>query len=162
MNGIVEAIAVTSNAEGRMAVRENATATVGRGLEGDRYAVGAGTFSDTPGGGRELTLIEAEALDMLHAESGVTLGVDEHRRNLTTRGIDLNALIGKRFLVGNVLCEGIRLCEPCDHLEALARKPVLRPLVHRGGLRANILTGGVIRIGDAVAEVPAAVAEPAS
>jgi len=162
MNGIVEAIAVSTQAEKAMELRQSSVAVAGRGLDGDRYAIGIGTYSDTPGGGRDLTLIEAEALDMLRAERGVSLAPDEHRRNVTTRGLDLNALVGKRFAVGEVLCEGVRLCEPCDHLEALTGKDVLQPLVHRGGLRANILVGGVVRVGDAVMEAPAAVAESVS
>lgn len=158
MSGMVEAIAISARAEGSMELHEVVTATAGHGLQGDRYAEGAGTFSDTPGGGRDLTLIEAEALDQLLAERGVRLATDEHRRNVTTRGIDLNALVGKRFLVGEVLCEGVRLCEPCDHLEGVTGKPVMRALVHRAGLRAEVLTDGIIRIGDVVMEATAAVA----
>jgi MOSC domain-containing protein YiiM len=126
---------------------ETAVAQAGVGLEGDRYAVGAGTFSDTPGTGRALTLVEAEALDGLdppleHAEA---------RRNVVTRGVRLNDLVGKRFFVGEVECEGMRLCEPCADLEREVGRPgLLRELVHQGGLRADILAGGEIRVGDAV------------
>lgn len=155
MNGIVEAIAISADAEAPMQLRQDVVATQGQGLEGDRYASGAGTFSGTPGGGRHLTLIEAEALETLLAERGIGLALDEHRRNLTTRGIDLNALVGKRFAIGEVLCEGIRLCEPCEHLEEVTGKPVIAPLIHRAGLRADILTDGVIRVGDVVMEAAA-------
>jgi MOSC domain-containing protein YiiM len=161
MSGTIEAIAVSGAAEGLMALMDNATAVAGRGLDGDRYELGLGTYSNDPGDGRELTLIEAEALDSLLAQGGIALSPAEHRRNLTTRGIDLNALVGKRFYAGAVLCEGVRLCEPCDHLVAVCGKDVLAPLVHRGGLRANILAGGVINVGDVIAEAPVAVAEPA-
>jgi MOSC domain-containing protein YiiM len=162
MAGIVEAIAVAGSAEGSMEMLDAADATPGRGLGGDRYFSKTGTFSNDPGDGRDLTLAEAEALETLRAESGITLRPDEHRRNLTTRGIDLNALVGRRFYVGDVLCEGIRLCEPCEHLEAVTGKEVMRPLLHRAGLRANILAGGVIHVGDAIAEAPVAVTQPAS
>jgi MOSC domain-containing protein YiiM len=162
MAGIVEAIAVTGQAEGSMELLDDAQATAGRGLSGDRYFSKEGTFSNDPGDGRDLTLTEAEALETLRAEWGITLRPDEHRRNLTTRGIDLNALVGRRFYVGEVLCEGIRLCEPCEHLEALTGRQVMRPLLHRAGLRANILAGGIIRVGDAIAEAPVPLAEAAS
>jgi MOSC domain-containing protein YiiM len=95
-----------------------------------------------------MTLIEAEALEALAREHGIELSAGETRRNLTTRGISLNDLVGRRFWVGHVLCQGTRLCEPCQYLADLTRKPLLRPLVHRGGLRADILRGGVIHTGD--------------
>ena len=118
----------------------------GIGLEGDRYAAGRGHFSPMPGTGRALTLIEAEVLESLD----VALRPGEARRNVTTRGIDLNALVGRRFRVGAVLCEGMRLCEPCAYLEGLLEKSLLQPLLHRGGLRADVLEDGEIRVGDSV------------
>ena len=118
----------------------------GIGLEGDRYAAGRGHFSPMPGTGRALTLIEAEVLESLD----VALRPGEARRNVTTRGIDLNALVGRRFRVGAVLCEGMRLCEPCAYLESLLEKSLLQPLLHRGGLRADVLEDGEIRVGDSV------------
>jgi MOSC domain-containing protein YiiM len=159
MAGTVEAIAVSAKAEGPMEMLDAAEATVGRGLSGDRYFAKEGTFSNDPGDGRDLTLTEAEALEAIGAEFGITLRPSEHRRNLTTRGIDLNALVGRRFTVGDVLCEGIRLCEPCDHLEALTGKELIHPLLHRAGLRANILAAGVIHVGDTIAEAPVSLAE---
>jgi MOSC domain-containing protein YiiM len=118
-------------------------AVAGRGLEGDRYASGRGTFSG-PGRGYELTLVEAEVLDE------IDLPWAEARRNVVTRGIGLNGLVGRRFQLGSAECVGRRLCEPCAHLEQLARPGLLRPLVHRGGLRADIVTDGRIRVGDRV------------
>src|SRR5207245_1588191 len=118
----------------------------GIGLEGDRYATGRGHFSASPGTGRALTLIEAEVLESL----GLALRPGEARRNLTTRGIALNALVGRRFRIGDVLCEGTRLCEPCEYLEGLLKKSLLQPLLHRGGLRADVLEDGEIRVGDLV------------
>jgi MOSC domain-containing protein YiiM len=119
---------------------------------GDRYAEKAGTFTPVRGGGRgyDLTLVEAEVLEDLVLPGGRRLAYEEARRNLITRGVDLNNLVGQRFFVGNVECFGQRLCEPCAHLERLTTKGVLRGLIHRGGLRADILTDGQIRVGDAI------------
>lgn len=125
------------------------TAIAGVGLEGDRYAAGIGTYSQTEGGGRHLTLIEAEVLDDL-ARAGIQLRPEETRRNVVTRGVALNGLVGARLFVGDVLCEAIRLCEPCDYLAELAGKPVLRPLAHRGGLRLEVVRGGLLRVGDPI------------
>jgi MOSC domain-containing protein YiiM len=148
--GRVEAIHL-AQAEGEpMRAIDRIRVVAGVGLEGDRYATGRGHFSETPGSGRALTLIEAEVLDSLRDSLGIVLQPGEPRRNLTTRGIALNALVGRRFRVGNVLCEGMRLCEPCSYLEGLIAKPVLQPLLHRGGLRADVLEDGEIRVGDRV------------
>lgn len=122
----------------------------GVGLEGDRYATGRGHFSATPGSGRALTLIEAEVVESLRGTLGITLQPSELRRNLTTRGLALNALVGRRFRIGGVLCEGVRLCEPCTYLEGLLVKPLMQVLLHRGGLRAEVLEDGEICLGDPV------------
>jgi MOSC domain-containing protein YiiM len=100
--------------------------------------------------GYDLTLIEAEVLDSLTLPEGTRLSYAEARRNVVTRGIDLNALVGRRFRVGNVECLGQRLCEPCSHLEHLTTKGILRGLIHRGGLRADVLNDGIVAIGDLV------------
>jgi MOSC domain-containing protein YiiM len=127
-------------------------AVPGRGLEGDRnFFAGEGT---QPERDRELTLISTEALEALAAEHGIELTPAESRRNVATRGIDLNRLEGRRFRVGEVECEGIELCEPCNHLQGLTKSGVLRGLVHRGGLRAAILSEGDIAVGDPVAALP--------
>jgi hypothetical protein len=147
--GTVELIALTAEAEGSMRAVSAAEAVKKRGLLGDRYERGAGTFSSTGGRGYDLTLVEAEALEELSAK-GVELAPVEARRNLVVRGITLDDLIGRRFRVGEVECFGQRRCEPCSHLERLTRPGVLRGLVHRGGLRADVLSVGVIRIGDHV------------
>jgi MOSC domain-containing protein YiiM len=120
------------------------------GLEGDRYATGRGHFSGTPGSGRALTLIEAEVIESLRDTERIVLQPGEARRNLITRGIALNAFVGHRFRIGSVLCEGMRLCEPCNYLDAVAGKPLLHPLRNRGGLRADVLEDGEIRVGDTV------------
>jgi MOSC domain-containing protein YiiM len=147
--GTVELIALAAEAEGPMQEVPSAEAIEGRGLRGDRYERGAGTFSNPGGRGYDLTLVEAEALEELSAK-GVELSPIEARRNLVVRGIALDDLIGRRFRVGEVECLGQRRCEPCSHLERLTRPGVLRGLVHRGGLRADILSGGRIRTGDSV------------
>ena len=128
-------------------------AVEGCGLRGDRYERGEGTFSDPNGRGYDLTLVEAEALEDL-AASGVELAPAEARRNLVVRGIALDDLIGERFRVGGVECFGQRRCEPCAHLERLTHPGVLRGLVHRGGLRADVLSGGEIRTGDRIEASP--------
>ena len=116
----------------------------GRGLEGDRYAAGIGTWSDYPvRTGIALTLIEAEVLESVGLTGAAA------RRNLVTRGVRLNDLVGKRFRVGEVECYGDRRCEPCAHLERLTRLSP-RVLAHRGGLRADVLSDGEIAVGDAV------------
>jgi MOSC domain len=147
--GTVELIALATEAEGPMRSVSAAEALEGRGLRGDRYERGAGTFSNPRGGGYDLTLVEAEALEELSAR-GVELAPIEARRNLVVRGIALDDLIGRRFRVGEVECFGQRRCEPCAHLERLTRPGVLRGLVHRGGLRADVLSSGGIRVGDRV------------
>jgi MOSC domain len=147
--GVIESIALAAEAEGPMKAVSVAEAIEGRGLLGDRYERKAGTFSNPKGGGYDLTLVEAEALEELSSK-GVELSPIEARRNIVVRGIALDELIGRRFRVGEVECYGQRRCEPCSHLERLTRPGVLRGLVHRGGLRADILSGGRIRTGDSV------------
>jgi MOSC domain-containing protein YiiM len=150
--GRVEVVAIADRAEAPMQQIATARAIPGRGLDGDRYANRAGTFTPRSGHsvGYDLTLIEAEVLDELTLTDGHRLGYAEARRNIVTRGIDLNTLVGQRFRVGDVECIGRRLCEPCAHLERLTHKGVLRELIHRGGLRADILTTGSITVGNTV------------
>jgi hypothetical protein len=151
LEGTVAAIALAGRATGDMCTVGGARALAHRGLDGDRYAAKAGTFTpaNDTARGYDLTLIEAEVLDSLALPEG-GLGYAEARRNIVTRGIDLNALVGRRFRVGNVECLGQRLCEPCSHLEHLTSKGVLRGLIHRGGLRAEVLSDGDIATGDLI------------
>ena len=139
--GVVAGLLVAPAAEEALVQVESVVAVAGRGLEGDRYAAGRGTFSG-PGRGYELTLVEAEVLDELE------LPWARARRNVVTRGAALNPLVGRRFRLGDVECIGRRLAEPCSHLEKLSGPGLLRPLVHRAGLRADILAGGTVRLGD--------------
>lgn len=152
ITGTVEAIYITSSAGEPMRPLSEAEAIAGRGLAGDRYLEGTGYYSDRPlvDGSREITLIEAEELDGLERETGIRLDPSESRRNILTRSVRVNDLIGKRFRVGEVLCEGMRICEPCTYLEKLTGKSVMRPLVHKGGLRARIVYGGTFRVGDGI------------
>jgi len=150
-NGSVESIHIASTAEGRMEARDQALAIPGAGLEGDRYALKKGTFYK-PKPDYELTLIEAEAVEALRHDYQVELGAGDARRNIVTRGVPLNHLVGKEFVVGGVRVRGIRLCEPCDHLERVTGKQLTEGLCHRGGLRAQILTQGTIRVGDEIKE----------
>jgi MOSC domain-containing protein YiiM len=130
---------------------DEARAVPGRGLEGDRYFDQKGTFSK-PQPDRELTLIEAEAIEALKRELGVDYGLGDSRRNVVTRGVPLNHLIDKEFWIGEVKARGLRLCEPCSHLQKLSHEKVLPGLVHRGGLRAQILSEGMIRVGEPIKE----------
>jgi len=125
---------------------ERVRALAGKGLEGNRYFFPDGNAPD----GRALTLVASEALEAFEQDTNIVLSAAETRRNVLTRGIDVNALVGKRFRVGDVECRGIELCEPCTHLQSLTRPGVLNGLVHRAGLNADILTDGEIALGDAV------------
>jgi MOSC domain-containing protein YiiM len=147
--GTVEAIYISGTAAAPTKALDAVLAIPGVGLEGDRYALKLGTFYK-PLPDYELTLIEAEAVEAMRRDYGVELAAGDARRNIVTRGVALNHLVGKEFTVGDVRIRGIRLCEPCDHLERLTGKPVLKGLLHRGGLRAQILTEGTIHAGDEV------------
>jgi hypothetical protein len=147
--GIVEAALTAARAEHAIDTHASVELCAGRGIVGDRYFEGIGTFSASEKHGQQLTLIEAEVLDALRDE-GLTLTPADARRNIVTRGIDLNALVGHEFHVGTARCIGRRLCEPCSHLQRLTGRALLRPMVHRGGLRADILTSGVVNVGDAI------------
>ena len=147
LHGSVEALAIAPAAESGMRLVEVAHALAGRVLDGDRYAAGVGTFSPPDARpGYDLTLIAAEVLDELAAVGG-SADFAATRRNVLTRGIDVNALVGRAFRIGDVLCQGQRLCEPCAHLEQLSGPGLLRPLIHKGGLRVDILTDGEVQLG---------------
>ncbi len=155
LRGEVVVIAVAESATDLMQSVDQARAVMGFGLEGDRYAAKAGTFTPTDDKlrGYDLTLIEAEAVDDVGVPGTRNLDYADARRNVVTRGIDLNALVGRRFRIGDVECIGQRLCEPCSHLERLTDKGVLRALIHRGGLRADIISDGLIEVGSTISTV---------
>jgi MOSC domain-containing protein YiiM len=153
-SGSVEGIYVAAEAGTRPRPVSEASVVAGRGVEGDRYFRDGGTFSDDPrSDGRDLTLVEAEAVEGLARDTGIELAPAETRRNVVTRGVALNDLVGRRFTVGEVECVGRRLCDPCSHLQKLTQPGVLKGLANRGGLRADVLRGGPIRVGDAVREL---------
>jgi MOSC domain-containing protein YiiM len=157
MAATIEAIYLAPAAGAAMMSVVEAVALAGRGLVGDRYADGAGTFSTWPKD-HEFTLIEAEAIDAMNQLPGVRLMPGATRRNVTTRGIALNDLVGREFMVGAVRCLGTRLCPPCEHLRGLLKISDLLGIMHgRGGLRATLLEGGTIRVGDAILTIDVSV-----
>jgi MOSC domain-containing protein YiiM len=148
MDGIgrVEAIHLAPESGAETESVESADALAGDGLRGDRHFGGDGA---------DLTLIEAEALEAAAGQDGdgdakasIDLGDGEHRRNVTTRDSALNHLVGERFRVGEVVCEGVELCEPCGHLESLTEEGAVSALLHRGGLCAEVVESGTIEVGD--------------
>jgi MOSC domain-containing protein YiiM len=121
-------------------------AVAGRGLVGDRFFRREGAGKPE----QEVTLIESEALAALGREDGIELEPARSRRNLLTRGVPLNHLVGREFSVGEVRLRGVELCEPCGHLEMLTVAGIKKGLCHRGGLRAQVLQGGTLRTGDVI------------
>jgi MOSC domain-containing protein YiiM len=149
--GRVHGIQIAPASGAPMVELDRVTAHAGRGLEGDRYHEGTGEWSDHPGDGRGLTLVSAEAIEEANAEHpGLDVTPSDTRRNITVRGVDLDGLIGREFRIGDVRCLGVRRAEPCTYLQGLIGRPILPALVHRAGLRADILEGGEIAIGDEV------------
>lgn len=145
MRGTVEQIHIADVKGGPVRDLESVEAVAGVGLAGDRDHREGG---DSPG--RDLTLIEAEEIETLAHNHGIQLAPGETRRNITTRGVRLNELVGKEFWVGDVLVRGVKLNEPCQYLQDLIGKPILRPLAHRAGIRADLLTSGRISVGDPI------------
>ena len=128
-----------------------------KGIKVDRYYKGTGKYSHIPDV-RDFTLIEKEVLDALEQnqpplqEKSIILKPSEHRRNLTSVGVPLNYLVGKKFKVGEVILEGGRLNFPCKYLANLLKKPLLLPLYNRSGLNCKVVKGGKIRINDIIEE----------
>ena len=151
IEAIVEDLLITERATGGMLSLTEVAAVAGRGLEGDRYFHNRGSFSHWPGRGRHVTLIEAEVLASLPTDCAINAA--QARRNIVTSGVRLNNLVGQYFQLGVVVLYGVRLCDPCAHLDKLTRPGVMAALVGRGGLRADVIEGGVIRVGDKVLEV---------
>jgi MOSC domain-containing protein YiiM len=148
--GNVVSIYIAQEAAVPMESRTEIKAVAGHGLEGDRYFDGRGHWSSSPGSGREVTLIEIEAIEALEHEKKLVIAPGAARRNVVTRGVPLNHLVGREFQVGAVRLRGTRLCEPCAYLEGLTQQGVLAGLLHRGGLRAEVVTSGTIRVEDAI------------
>lgn len=135
---MIEAIHIGPDEGGPLRPVDSVRAVAGKGLEGDRK------FRESAKPGQALTLVEAENVE------DVGLGVGETRRQITVRGVALNDLVGKTFRVGDVECYGVELCEPCEHLQSMTRPGIIKDLVHRAGINADILSDGVIRVGDAI------------
>ena len=151
-DGKVESIFIAHEAKAAMQAVAEVRAVPGSGLAGDRYFLKQGTFFK-PEPDFELTLIEAEALEAMKREYQIEVAPSESRRNVVTRGVPLNHLVGKEFQIGGVRIRGIRLCEPCSHLQKLTNREVIKGLRHRGGLRAQILNKGLLKAGDTVLPV---------
>lgn len=143
--GTVEAIQLAAEEKGEITQVTEVRAVAGRGLEGDRYFVPEGQTQEPK---KQITLFEAEAAEAVNRDYEIEMVPADTRRNIVTRGVSLNHLVGVEFRVGEVTLRGMKLCEPCGRMQRLAQKKLLKPLVHRGGLRAEILTSGTIRAGD--------------
>lgn len=144
-------ILTASSPDAPMESRPEVRAVPGKGLEGDRYFDCVGTFSPYPQKPDfEVTLIEQENVDAFAEASGLDFTAEMARRNIVTTGVRLNDLVDREFTVGDVRLKGCRLCEPCDYLSKQTHPDVLKGLLHKGGLRAQILTEGVIAVGDTI------------
>lgn len=148
MDGRVEGIYISPKKRLLPEPVDSVHAHAGRGLEGNRYF-----FDGDAPPGVALTLIAAEAVEALEREHGISIEPRESRRNLVTRDVDVNALLGKTFRIGEVECRGVELCEPCTTLQAMTKPGIIKGLVHRGGLNADILSDGEIRVGDTIVAV---------
>lgn len=152
MSGRLVAIFTAPSAGEPLVARATCRAIAGEGLEGDRYAAKRGTFSRREGRGRQVTLIAREAIAVAN-DAGVVLEAHEPRRNLVTEGVDLGRLVGMTFTVGEAVLIGVRDCLPCAYLEGLTRPGVRAALEGRGGLRADVVRDGIVRVGDEIAVV---------
>lgn len=150
VEGILEAIYISAKKGEPVKSVAQVHAVPGRGLEGDRYFLDPGASAKDHKADRQITLIEVEAVEALCQEQGITISPANIRRNLVLRGVQLNQLVDKKFKIGEVTLRGIRLCEPCQYLANRTLPEVLPGLLHRGGLRAEILSEGEIRVGDGV------------
>lgn len=149
-SGQVEALHLAPRSFLPMKAAQELTLVAGRGIEGDRYAAGEGFYSDRPEEGRQVTLFEAETLEALLRDHKITLSTADHRRNITTRNVPLNHLVGRRFRVGRAVLEGTRLSTPCRHIEQITGQEIFALLLNRSGLHARIVEGGPVCVGDAI------------
>lgn len=153
--GTVEGVFLADAGGAAMEAVPSVEAVAGRGLRGDRYFTETGTFADWADAderpaGYDVTLVEREVIEAVERDAGLSLEAGAHRRNVETRDVALNHLVGERFQIGEAVCRGDRLCEPCSHLEGLTTDGVVDALVHRGGLRADVVESGTIEPGDVV------------
>jgi MOSC domain-containing protein YiiM len=150
--GVVRHLHITPRAFLPMRAMPGLQLIEGRGIEGDRYMIGReeGFYSHKPEVGRQVTLFEVETLVALKRDHNIDLGPEEHRRNVTTEGVPLTHLVGRRFWLGETLLESTRLSIPCRHIEEITGKAIFDPLINRSGLNCRILKGGTVRVGDTV------------
>lgn len=150
--GTLKAISIASDSAGDVQMLEDVEVIAGQGIKGDRYSAGNGSFSNESGTGRAVTLITQEDLDEIHRENKLRVTHAQSRRNLLTEGVPLNYLVGKRFKIGEVILEGKRLCEPCNTLAKSSGhgQALLSAMIHRGGLRCDVIQGGTIATGDSI------------
>jgi MOSC domain-containing protein YiiM len=153
--GEVVALHVAGAAGAPMEERDVVDALAGEGLAGDRYSLGAGTYSDRPGVHRQVTLLEQEEVDAVARDFGIALDLAQTRRNVTTRGVPLAHLVGREFRVGAATLRGVKICEPCGYLQDLLDvRGLVAAFSHRMGLNAEILVSGPIAVGDPVVAQP--------
>jgi MOSC domain-containing protein YiiM len=150
--GSVVAVFLAAEGGGVPVEAPEVNAVAGRGLEGDRYFAGSGTFmkGGTVEPRQEVTFIESEAIEAARRDYDLALSLGDSRRNVVTRGVPLNHLVDQEFRVGDVRLRGLKLCEPCAYLESKTKPGIRKALAHRGGLRAQILESGTIRAGDPI------------
>ncbi len=153
--GKITSLHFAPEAEVPMESAQELRAIAGRGIEGDRYFKETGFFSKNKGPHRQVTLFESEVLETIRRDHNKDLAPGECRMNLITEGAPLSHLVGKTFRAGEVLLRGLKLNEPCKHLEEVVGKPIISSLIHRCGLYAEVLEGGAIRTGDTIEEAPA-------
>ena len=151
--GMLEHIHIAPKKSQPMQALDQAILVPGQGIEGDRYALGTGTYSVKPGEDRQITLIEAEMLERVAADDGFDIAMHEHRRNLTVRGVPLQHLVGLRFRVGETVLEGVRINQPCKYLNLMLKRDVYMALWNRSGLNCKIVEGGTIHVGDTLVAV---------
>ena len=150
--GEVVSVHIAHEAEQPMQAFEEILAVAGKGIEGDRYFKGEDFFSKNKGPHRQVTLFESEVLETLKRDDDFELSADECRMNIITCEVPPTHLVGKTFRAGGATLRGVRLNEPCEHLEEVTGKRVVKLLLHRCGLFAEVLEGGVIRPGDPVSK----------
>jgi len=154
--GSVVSIHIAPTVGAPMAPLDHVRAIAGKGLEGDRYFTGEGFYSWFAGPLREVSLIEEEVLERVRRDSKLDLAPGITRRNVVTRGVPLGHLIGREFRVGEAILRGVEICEPCKHLiDVTGIRGILAPLIHRGGLHAEVVASGIVRVGDTVTPEPA-------
>ncbi len=148
--GKIEGLHITPRSFLPMRNLETLELIEGLGIEGDRHSINEAFHSDRPEEGRQITFFEAETLEALKRDHDIALRPEQHRRNVTTRGVPLNHLVGRRFRVGACVVEATRLTTPCRHIEQITGLEIYEVLLHRAGLNAKIVKGGQIHLGDII------------